>query len=276
MMDLHFWLKQATVSLATTADNAALDAAFLAEYCTGLNLTQQRFQNPELSTATVMALDALLARRMNGEPLAYLIGNQPFYDIEVKVTGATLIPRPDTEHLVEAALSHIPKTAAFTIADIGTGSGAIAIAIAKHRPQAIVIATDKSHDALVVASENAVLNAVKLHFIHADWLIPIADKTLDMVVSNPPYIAPNDPHLAALQYEPITALVAENEGYADLLTIIDMAEQKLKRGGWLLLEHGFEQGERLRQYACAKGVWSAIETVSDYGGNERVTLMRFM
>lgn len=190
-MHLHYWVESTIKKLSLTTETAKLDIAFLIEHHMGLNLTQQRIYNPELEPQLLALLNEQAARLMNGEPLAYIIGNQPFYDINLIVTPATLIPRPDTECLVEAALARIEETATLTIADLGTGSGAIAIVIAKHRPKSTIIATDKNIDALRVAKNNAKMNAVaeNIHFLHADWLTPIVPNSLDIIISNPPYIA---------------------------------------------------------------------------------------
>lgn len=275
-MNLQSWLQLASNTLAETSDSPALDAALLAEQHTGLSRSQQRIHNPELTSKQLQALHHDLNRRQHGEPIAYILGRQPFYDITLRVTPATLIPRPDTEHLLETALEKIPENAAIAAADLGTGSGALAIAIGKHRPAADIIAIDCSIKALRIAAENAALNHVSnVHFLQSDWLAACRPQSLHIIVSNPPYIDPDDPHLAALRYEPITALTAADAGFADLHRIIQQAETALRPQGWLLLEHGYTQAAALRQFAAKRGVWRNIATRKDYGGNDRVTLMQY-
>lgn len=274
-MTLNHWLHHAISVLAAYSDSAAFDAALLAEHITQLTPTQQRYHNPTLTPEIYAALEQLLTRRANGEPIAYILGHQPFYDLDLRVTPDTLIPRPDTECLLEAALEKIPQHSPHNIADLGTGSGALAIAIGKHRPHTTVFATDYALNALIVAQDNAKRHNVQnVHFLQSDWLSVFAPQSLDIIVSNPPYIDPDDPHLPALCYEPITALTAADNGFADLHSIIIQAETALKPHGWLLLEHGYRQAEALQQFANTRGVWRQLATRQDYGGNDRVTLMQ--
>ncbi|SUO93750.1 peptide chain release factor N(5)-glutamine methyltransferase [Suttonella ornithocola] len=277
---LSDFLAYASEQLKKSSESPSLDAALLIEAVTAISPTSQKWRNDELTQTQIEQLEGLLQRRLQGEPMAYLLGNQPFYDIKLKVTPATLIPRPDTEHLVEAALARIPKEANWHIADLGTGSGAIAIAIAKHRPNAQVVAVDNSAEALAIAQENVQLNTDKtvslksLQFQLGSWFEPLEKHRYHLIVSNPPYITSDDRHLAALQYEPRTALVAENEGYADLFYLIENAGEYLCDKGWLLLEHGYQQAARLREYAQQYSHWKNIATLCDYGNNERITLMQ--
>lgn len=258
-----------------TSEDADYELSLLLEHITGLNNAQQRISTTPLSATQLTALEALIQRRIAGEPIAYLLGYQPFYDITLRVNTATLIPRPDTEILVETALEKIPAHSAWHIADLGTGSGAIAISLAKHRPQAHLIAIDNSAAALAIAKQNAQdnhTNNIKFRCQH--WLEGFAHQALDMIVSNPPYIAADDPHLLALHYEPQSALIAANNGFADLQQIICAAENVIKPQGWLLLEHGWQQGAKLREFAQQRKAWQHIQTRKDYGNNERVTLMQ--
>lgn len=255
-------------------DHPDYELSLLLEYVTGLSNARQRIHSQALTAAQLQALEALLLRRITGEPMAYLLGFQGFYDIELRVTPDTLIPRPDTEILVETALEIIPKDAAWEIADLGTGSGAIAIAVAKHRPQAHLIAVDKSRAALAVAAENAEINGVRnIRFNCGNWLEGFSAQSLHLILSNPPYIAADDPHLAALCHEPAEALIAADNGLADLKLLIDHAQSVLMPGGWLMLEHGWQQAAVLREYAAAAG-WQSIRSRRDYGGNERITMMQ--
>ena len=273
-MNLHAWLARATAA-HPDRDVAAIEIRHLAAHVTGLSPTAQRIHNPELTAAQLQALDALVARLHAGEPLAYLLGQQPFYGLELKVSRATLIPRSDSEILVERALSHLRDLSAPTVIDLGTGSGALALAIAAARPDAQITATDQSAEALAVAADNARAHCLSnLRFLQADWLAPFAAASADLIVSNPPYIAPDDPHLAALAFEPQTALVAADDGYRELFAIMAQTPRVLKGGGWLLMEHGWQQGATLRARADASGDWQHIATHCDYAGRERITEMQ--
>ncbi len=212
-----------------------------------------------------------------GEPLAYVIGEQDFWSLTLKVTPATLIPRPDTEVLVEQALSLIDLTQNVTVLDLGTGSGAIALSIAKERPNAQVIATDFSIEALKVAQQNAVFNSIdNVQFLQGSWFDALpAQHKFDVIVSNPPYIDEQDQHLIDLMYEPMSALTAKNNGLADLEVIIVQAPQWLTANGWLLVEHGFDQALVVQKLIVQAG-FSDVNTVKDYGGNDRVTMGRLV
>ncbi len=217
-----------------------------------------------------------IERRARGEPLAYLTGRKGFWDFELTVTPAVLIPRPETETLVAAALDRIPREATWTVADLGTGSGAIAIAIARERPACRVLAVDRSRAALAVAEENRRrLGVGNLVLRQGDWFAPLAGERLHLVCANPPYVAPSDPHLLedGLPYEPREALVAGEDGLAALRRIGAEAPRHLHPGGWLLLEHGFQQGAAVRELLTTHG-FEAVETLRDLGGQERVTCGR--
>lgn len=222
--------------------------------------------------------EAMLARRQSGEPVAYLTGTQGFRTLELEVSPATLIPRPETELLVELALARIPVDAEVRVADLGTGSGAIALAIAKERPRAAVIATDSSAAALEVARRNATRNRIAtVEFREGDWLAPLAGETFDLIASNPPYIAEGDPHLGEgdLRFEPPTALSSGADGLDAIRRIVRDAPAHLAAGGWLLLEHGWDQGEAVRALLQAAG-FIDVETAQDLEGRDRVTLGRRM
>jgi release factor glutamine methyltransferase len=228
-----------------------------------------------------IALDAfltLLNRRLAGEPIAYVIGQREFFGLPLHVTSDVLIPRPETELLVELALAHIPSETASEVLDLGTGSGAVAIAIAQHRPRTRVTAVDQSVRALAVAEENArQLGAANICFLHGDWFTPLpAGTRFDVIVGNPPYIAEDDSHLTAgdLRFEPRTALASGADGLEAIRTIASAAGRHLKRGGWLLLEHGFEQGAACRNLLADNG-FSEISTARDLAGRERVAIARW-
>jgi len=220
---------------------------------------------------------ALLARRQAGEPVAYLTGSQGFWTLDLEVSPATLIPRPETELLVELALARLPTDAAARIADLGTGSGAIALAIAKERPRARVVATDASGPALEVARRNAVRNRIaNIAFRQGDWLTPLDGERFDLIASNPPYIADGDPHLGEgdLRFEPPTALSSGSDGFDAIRRIVGAAPLHLQQGGWLLLEHGWEQGAAVRALLADAG-FGEIETARDLEGRDRTTFGRW-
>lgn len=220
--------------------------------------------------------DELIARREAGEPVAYLTGSRGFWTLDLEVTPDTLIPRPETELLVELALARIPHGAASRIADLGTGSGAIGLAIASERPTARVVATDASEAALAVARRNAQGNDIaNIEFRHGSWLAPLADERFDLIASNPPYIENGDPHLVEgdLRFEPMSALASGDDGLDDLRTLVSAAPSRLVVGGWLLVEHGWEQGDAVRALFASAG-FSDVETIRDLEGRDRVTLGR--
>jgi release factor glutamine methyltransferase len=218
----------------------------------------------------------LLARRVAGEPVAYITGQWGFWTLQLEVTPATLIPRPETELLVEQALARLPAEQPCAIADLGTGSGAIALALASERPLAQVMATDFSAEALAVATRNAARNTVaNVAFAQGAWYAPLQGRRFDLIASNPPYIASDDPHLARgdLRFEPATALASGHDGLDDIRLIADGATAHLLPGGWLLLEHGWDQGAAIRALLQQVGL-NEVETVQDLEQRDRVTLGR--
>jgi release factor glutamine methyltransferase len=220
---------------------------------------------------------ALVDRRAAGEPVAYLTGRRGFWTLDLAVGPATLIPRADTECLVEAALARLPQGAAVEVADLGTGSGPIALAIASERPRARVTATDRSAPALAIARANAVaLGLANVAFVSGDWFAPLAGRRFALVASNPPYIAEDDPHLALgdLRHEPRSALASGADGLDDLRRIVAAAPAHLEPGGWLLLEHGHDQGPAVRGLLAEAG-FDAVETIVDLEGRDRVGVGRW-
>ncbi len=210
-----------------------------------------------------------------GTPLAYVLGTQAFWTLELKVTADTLIPRPDTEIVVITILEILPKNKALKVIDMGTGTGAIALSLARECPLWQVTATDYSNGALAVARENAQIHGLNhVRFLHGSWFDALPEsETFDLIVSNPPYIDPSDAHLADLTHEPITALVAQEHGLSDLKIIINQALDHLNADGFLVLEHGYDQGQKVRELMLLAGL-NDVRTVKDYGGNDRVTLGR--
>ncbi len=232
-----------------------------------------------LTTEQITNFQNLVEQRKAGIPVAYLIGHREFWSLQLKVTEATLIPRPDTELLVELALKQDLSKATndmlkLSVADLGTGTGAIALALAKEHPDWKVTAIDKSPEALAVARENAISNNISnVDFTEGSWCSQLEDASMDMIVSNPPYIRSDDPHLneGDVRYEPMTALISGSDGLDDIRTIARESLQTLKPGGWLLLEHGYDQGEAVQNILSLAGFTQA-RTEMDLAGHDRVTL----
>jgi release factor glutamine methyltransferase len=215
---------------------------------------------------------ALIERRATGEPLAYVIGRKDFWSLQLTVTPAVLVPRPETELLVERALALRSEKAGRAV-DLGTGSGAIALSLAKERPQWLVIATDVSEDALAVARANAVaLSLERVLFLQGSWFAPLAGRTFDIIVSNPPYVAADDPAMRdpALRHEPQGALSPGADAMTSLRAIIQAAPDYLERDGWLLLEHGATQAPEVARELVARGL-RHVRSHRDLAGHERMT-----
>jgi len=213
-------------------------------------------------------LHALATRRLAGEPMAYLTGEKHFHGLRLQVDARVLDPRDDTETLVDWALALLPADAPRRVLDLGTGSGAIALAIAHARPQARVTAVDASADALTVARANAGQLGLAVTLHHGDWLAPVAGERFDLIVSNPPYIAEGDAHLPALAHEPRSALVSGADGLDDLRRIVATAPAPLAPGGWLLLEHGWDQAAAVRALLTDAG-FTQVQSRRDLAGIER-------
>ena len=215
------------------------------------------------------AFSALCARRAAGEPIAYLVGSKEFFGLPLAVDARVLVPRPETELLVEWALELMAARPAPRVVDLGTGSGAIALAFARQRPDATVLATDRSEGALAVARANAAALGVAVAFHQGNWLAAV-DGDFDLIVSNPPYVAHADPHLEALRHEPLTALAAGPDGLDDLRAIVATALPRLRPGGWLLLEHGHDQAAAVRDLLKPPG-FAEVATRTDLAGIPRAT-----
>ncbi|HEY5700804.1 MAG TPA: peptide chain release factor N(5)-glutamine methyltransferase, partial [Gammaproteobacteria bacterium] len=223
--------------------------------------------------AVLEPFQQLVEQRMVGVPVAYLTGAREFWSIHFEVNDLVLIPRHETERLVEVALDTLPQNTQQTVADAGTGCGAIAVSLARERSACRIIATDVSRHALTVAKRNSLRTGTRnVSFMAGHWLAPIGVRCIDVVISNPPYIAERDPHLwrGDLRYEPRIALAAGDDGLDAIRELIDDARRCLRPGGHLLFEHGFDQGEAARKLLTVAG-YSAIVTHEDYAGQERVT-----
>jgi release factor glutamine methyltransferase len=275
MMSFKQWLAQAIERLANS-ESPRRDAEILLGHVTGKSRTYiLAFDETTLTTEEGAQLETLLSRRVNGEPVAHLVGMREFWSLPLEVTPATLIPRPDTECLVEQALDRLPESPC-DILDLGTGTGAIALALASERPDCRVTAVDFVTDAVALATRNACsLGINNVMIAQSNWFSALEGKTFDMIVSNPPYIDEQDPHLAEgdVRFEPLSALVAADEGLADLAHIIQEGRRFLLPGGWMLLEHGWKQGPAVRELYIQAG-YDEVETCRDYGGNERLTVGR--
>ena len=224
----------------------------------------------QLTAEEAARLSALVGRRIGGEPIAYIVGQREFFGLPFRVTPAVLIPRPDTELIVELALERLPAQA--RMLDMGTGSGAIAVAVAHTRPDAQVTALDVSEEALAVARANAEANGARVRFLRSDWYAALNGERFHLIVSNPPYIVAGDRHLGEgdLRFEPVDALTDHADGLSDLRTIVDGAAPHLEHGGWLLLEHGYDQAEAVRAMLKARG-FDEVQSWRDLAGIERVS-----
>ncbi|OLQ85237.1 protein-(glutamine-N5) methyltransferase, release factor-specific [Vibrio ponticus] len=272
-------LKRATQQLQESgSDSPSLDAAVL--LCHALDKPRSflmTWPEKELSVQELAPFEALLARRLTGEPVAYIVGEREFWSLPLEVSPTTLIPRPDTERLVELALDK-----AFAcdgdILDLGTGTGAIALALASEMPTRRVVGIDLMEEAQQLASRNAKRLAINnAEFLAGSWFEPLqAGTQFAVIVSNPPYIEENDPHLTQgdVRFEPLSALVAAEQGLADIRHITNNARQFLSNDGWLLFEHGYDQGLAVREIFTEMG-YQDVETFQDYGHNDRVTLGRY-
>lgn len=268
-------LADAQQRLSTSSDSARLDAEIL--LASVLKVSRAHlFARPETFVASeaVKRFGQQLARRLNGEPIAHILGQREFWSLQFEVTPATLIPRPETEHLVELALERIPVNAALDIADLGTGTGVIALAIASERPGCRITATDTSTEALAIAQRNATtLDLTQVRFQRGDWYEALEPAGYDLILSNPPYIRADDPHLMQgdVRFDPRTALVSGDDGLAALRCIVGGAPQYLRPGGWLLVEHGYDQADEVaRLFAAAN--FSDIAVMKDLAGQPRVSL----
>jgi release factor glutamine methyltransferase len=278
------WRSAQTQLLAAAALEGVLDASeakfeaqLLLQTTVGVNRAWLvAHENDALPTAVATAYQRLLQRRLNGEPIAYILGCREFYGLNLMVSPDTLIPRADTETLVDAALAKIAVNHPASILDLGTGSGAIALAIAQQRPLSDIIALDASVAALDIAQQNAQALAISnVSFVASDWFDQLAAQRFDLIVSNPPYIAQHDAHLGLgdLRFEPLSALASGIDGLDAIRHIIEHSLIYLKPQAWLLLEHGYDQAAQVAELMAETGLVN-ISTLKDLGGNDRVTIAK--
>jgi release factor glutamine methyltransferase len=266
-------MQQAEHLLVATSSSPRVDVEYLVLYELKKDRVWLRLnENTELSLDQKDSLNQLLNRRVQGEPIAYLTGERGFWSLDLQVNPATLIPRADTELLVEMALEKLPLQIPQKVLDLGTGSGAIALVIANERPKAQVTAVDFSEKALAVAKKNAEKYALNVRFLAGSWYSPVRSEKFDLIVSNPPYLAEDDRHVSQgdLRFEPLSALVAADNGLADLRCIIENAPQHLHADGWLIVEHGWQQGAAVRELMQKNG-FTRVETRCDIEQRERTT-----
>lgn len=272
-------LKGAYERLSSVSDTAQLDAQLLLAHVLTVS-TSYFYTWPEkmVGSDDITRFNDLLERRERGEPVAYLLGYQAFWSLDLEVSPCTLIPRADTERLVEAALSVVDMSRANRILDLGTGTGAIALSLASELPQSTVIGVDLIEEAVALAKRNAVRNRLtNVAFLQSSWFEALEDaEPFDLIVSNPPYIDPDDKHLSQgdVRFEPKSALVAEKQGMADIEHIIQQAPNYMAPNAYLVFEHGYDQAAAVR--ACLKKAnFVAIESFQDLGGNDRVTIGQY-
>lgn len=267
-------LRQQLIQRFSDSDSAALDADCL--LCAVLSCTRtylRTWPEQELTPEQVTLVEQLAVRREQGEPVAYILGVREFWSLPLQVSPATLIPRPDTEALVEWALTLLTdKGLGQKALDLGTGTGAIALALKSELPALSMWALEREPAALDLARRNAARLGFAVNFLASDWFSALNERGFQLIVSNPPYIDAADPHLSRgdVRFEPHTALVADDDGLADIRQIIDQAPEYLAPGGWLLLEHGWQQAEAVRELLQARG-FQTVVTKQDLGGQNRVS-----
>ncbi|MBB6054146.1 peptide chain release factor N(5)-glutamine methyltransferase [Tolumonas osonensis] len=267
-------LRQQLIQRFSESDSAALDADCL--LCAVLSCTRtylRTWPEQELTPEQVEQVEQLAVRREQGEPVAYILGVREFWSLPLQVSPATLIPRPDTEALVEWSLTLLSdKGQGQKALDLGTGTGAIALALKSEMPALSVWALEREPAALDLARRNAARLGFSVNFLASNWFSALNERGFQLIVSNPPYIDATDPHLSQgdVRFEPHTALVADDDGLADIRQIIEQAPTYLATGGWLLLEHGWQQAEAVRSLLVARG-FHAVTTKQDLGGQDRVS-----
>ncbi|HEX5636883.1 MAG TPA: peptide chain release factor N(5)-glutamine methyltransferase [Gammaproteobacteria bacterium] len=274
MMNIQQILRQANAQLTGISDSPQLDAEILLAHALQKSRTFLfTWPQHDIDEATQKQFEHYLAQRVTGRPVAYITGECEFWSLKLQVTTDTLIPRPETELLVEQALRLLPGTE-IRMADLGTGTGAIALALASERPQWHITATDKSAAALAIARKNALnLGITNIEFVHGEWFKPLPQKQFHAIVSNPPYIADDDAHLSQgdVRFEPVSALTSGRDGLTALRHIAQHARPYLLPGGLLMVEHGYNQMQSVYKIFQDNG-YTHITQFTDLGGNPRLTL----
>jgi release factor glutamine methyltransferase len=274
MTTIQNHLNTATNRLTSFSESPRLDVEVLLAFILGKNRSYLRAWNDKILDApTILQFETLISQRLNGMPIAYLTGTREFWSRDFFVSADVLIPRPDTELLIELCLAQIPENAPFNILDLGTGSGIIAVTLAAERPKANVIAVDASSAALKIAQKNALFHDCKnIEFILSDWFSAVPLIEFDLIVSNPPYISPDDEHLSQgdVRFEPKTALCATENGLSDIKKIAAAAKNYLKQNQPLLFEHGYNQSEAVQAILQSLG-FADVRTHYDLAGLARVT-----
>ena len=271
-------LSEARHRLQATSPSPAVDASILLCHVLGCSPGHLiAWPDNQLSPHQATQFNNILQQRIEGKPVAYITGEREFWSLSLKVTSDVLIPRPETETLVEFVLEKFSSSPALTVADLGTGSGAIACALAVERPAWNIIATDSSTEALDIARHNASAHKLEnIRFVHGQWLEPLSELDFDLIISNPPYIAIEDPHLAQgdVRFEPEAALASGKQGMDAITHLALQAGQRLKDGGWLIVEHGYDQQQLV--YDCfLQGGFEDILQLTDLAGQPRVTAGRY-
>ena len=276
MITIQSLLKKTILQLTTVSDSPRLDAELLLAHC----LQKERsylyaWGDKQVESSILKIFQQLIEKRLTDYPVAYLLGHQAFWSLDLMVNENVLIPRPETELLVEVALDKIQSLKAPKILDLGTGSGAIALAIAVERPDALITASDYSNKALIIAQQNAQQNNIKnISFLQSNWLAGIAIQPFDLIVSNPPYIKSQDKHLQqGIRHEPLDALVAGETGLDDIKIILEVAPDYMNKNAWLLIEHGYDQGEEVPILMKRAGLQHA-HCIKDYNKNNRMSMAK--
>lgn len=271
---ISYALSNATQQLQDSSSSARVDAEVLLCYTLNCNTAHlAAWPEKELTTTQLQQYIQLIEQRESGTPVAYLTGKREFWSLELSVSLATLIPRPETETLVDFVLEHFDNQKKIRLLDLGTGSGAIALAIASERPNWMITATDISDSALAIAQNNAAHHQISnINFCNSHWFEALSGESFDIIISNPPYIAKTDPHLSMgdVRFEPPAALAAGIKGLDDIEVITSMAPQYLHNDGWLILEHGYDQ--KTPVFDCYKTAgFEQISQQSDLSGQPRMT-----
>ncbi|MDH3532353.1 MAG: peptide chain release factor N(5)-glutamine methyltransferase [Gammaproteobacteria bacterium] len=275
VITIDFAVAEAAEQLASVSESARLEAELLVARAIDMPRSYL-FAHPEdiLDEAAQERLEASLERRLAGEPMAYITGTKEFWSLELLVSPATLVPRPETELLVEIALREIPRRAAWQVLDLGTGSGAIAVAIASERPLCAVTATDCSAGAVAIARQNVrQLELGNVDCIQGDWTNPVAGRKFDVIASNPPYVCDDDAALESLQAEPLVSLLGGADGLDAYRVLASECKNIIEPGGLLILEHGIDQQEGIADLLATHG-WQDIQRHRDYQGNPRAISAR--